>query len=54
MTSYLECAGNHRVMFDLLQGRPAMGTQWGRGAVGSATWTGVALSDVLTLAGVQG
>ena len=53
MTSYLECAGNHRVMFDLLQGRPAMGTQWGRGAVGSATWTGVALSDVLTLAGVK-
>ena len=53
MTSYLECAGNHRVMFDLLQGRPAMGTQWGRGAVGNASWTGVALSDVLTLAGVK-
>ncbi|MDE2747318.1 MAG: sulfite oxidase [Chloroflexota bacterium] len=53
MTSYLECAGNHRVMFDLLQGRAAQGTQWGRGAIGNAEWTGVSLADVLTLAGVQ-
>ncbi len=52
LTSYLECAGNHRVMFDLLQGRPASGTQWGRGAVSNANWTGVALADVLRLAGV--
>ena len=52
MTSYLECAGNHRVMFDLLQGRAARGTQWGRGAIGNAEWTGVSLADVLTLAGV--
>lgn len=51
MTSYLECAGNHRVMFDLLQGRAAKGTQWGRGAIGNAEWTGVSLADVLTLAG---
>ncbi|MXX48620.1 MAG: molybdopterin-dependent oxidoreductase [Chloroflexi bacterium] len=53
MTSYLECAGNHRVMFDLLQGRAAKGTQWGRGAIGNAEWTGVSLADLLTLAGVQ-
>ncbi|MCY3922761.1 MAG: sulfite oxidase [Chloroflexi bacterium] len=53
MTSYLECAGNHRVMFDLLQGRAAKGTQWGRGAIGSADWTGVSLADVLRLAGVS-
>ncbi|MDE2965927.1 MAG: sulfite oxidase [Chloroflexota bacterium] len=53
MTSYLECAGNHRVMFDLLQGRSAKGTQWGRGAIGNAEWTGVALADVLALAGAQ-
>ncbi len=53
MTSYLECAGNHRVMFDLLQGRAAKGTQWGRGAIGNAEWTGVSLADVLTLAGVR-
>lgn len=52
MTAYLECAGNNRVMFDLLQGRPATGTQWGRGAIGNAAWTGVPLADVLTLAGV--
>ena len=53
MTAYLECAGNHRVMFDLLQSRPAQGTQWGRGAIGNAEWTGVSLADVLTLAGVH-
>ncbi|MCY3733648.1 MAG: molybdopterin-dependent oxidoreductase, partial [Chloroflexi bacterium] len=52
MTSYLECAGNHRVMFDVLQGRAAKGTQWGRGAIGNAEWSGVTLADVLTLAGV--
>lgn len=53
MTSYLECAGNHRVMFELLQGRAAKGTQWGRGAIGNAEWTGVSLADVLTLSGVR-
>jgi DMSO/TMAO reductase YedYZ molybdopterin-dependent catalytic subunit len=53
LVSYLECAGNQRVMFDLLQGRPTEGTQWGRGAVGNAEWQGVSLSDVLTLAGVS-
>ena len=53
MTSYLECAGNHRVMFDLLQGRAATGTQWGRGSIGNAEWTGVSLADVLTLAGAR-
>ena len=52
LTSYLECAGNHRVMFDLLQGRAAKGTQWGRGAIGSAEWTGTSLADVLSLAGI--
>lgn len=52
ITAYLECAGNHRVMFDLLQGRAAKGTQWGRGAIGNAQWTGVSLADVLTLGGV--
>lgn len=51
--SYLECAGNHRAMFDLVQGRAASGTQWGRGAVGNAEWTGVPLRDVLTEAGIN-
>ncbi|MCY3577861.1 MAG: molybdopterin-dependent oxidoreductase, partial [bacterium] len=52
VTAYLECAGNHRVMFDRLQGRAADGTQWGRGAIGNGTWIGVSLADVLTLAGL--
>ncbi len=52
LVSYLECAGNHRAMFDLVQGRPAQGTQWMTGAVGNAEWTGVALRDVLTRAGI--
>ena len=40
-------------MFDLVQGRPAQGTQWMTAAVGSAEWTGVALRDVLTQAGIR-
>ena len=39
-------------MFGRLQGRAAKGTQWGTGAVGNGVWLGVALSDVLTLAGI--
>ncbi len=53
LTSYLECAGNHRAMFDLLNGQKASGTQWMTGAVGNGEWTGVALRDVLTLAGIR-
>ena len=52
VTAYLECAGNHRVMFDRLQGRAADGTQWGRGAIGNGIWIGVSLADVLILAGL--
>ncbi len=52
LVSYVECAGNQRAMFDRIQGRPAEGTQWGRGAVSNAEWQGVALADVLTLAGI--
>ena len=52
MISYLECAGNHRSMFNELQGRESEGTQWGRGAIGNGEWVGVSLRDVLTLAGV--
>ncbi len=50
VTAYLECAGNQRAMFKLLHGQAGKGTQWGRGAVGNADWTGVPLRDVLTLA----
>ena len=52
LTCYLECAGNHRSMFELLQGRETLGTQWGTGAVGNAEWTGAALRDVLLAAGI--
>ena len=51
--SYLECAGNHRAMFGLLQGRQSSGTQWATGAIGNGEWVGVALRDVLTLAGIS-
>lgn len=53
LTAYLECAGNHRAMFDLLQGRQTSGTQWMTGAVGNGEWGGAALGDVLTLAGIH-
>ena len=53
LVCYLECAGNHRAMFELLQGRQAQGTQWGTGAIGNAEWTGVPLRDVLTAAGIS-
>jgi len=53
LTSYLECAGNHRAMFGLLQGRESSGTQWMTGAVGNGEWVGVPLRDVLTLAGIH-
>ncbi len=53
LTSYLECAGNHRAMFHLVKGRKASGTQWMTGAVGNGEWSGVALRDVLILAGIH-
>jgi sulfite oxidase len=46
----LECAGNGRGLFRLPS---TSGTQWERGAVGTATWRGVKLGDVLDRAGVQ-
>ena len=52
LVSYLECAGNHRAMFDLMQGRAAEGTQWMTGAIGNGEWTGTPLRDVLELSGI--
>ncbi len=52
LISYLECAGNHRAMFNLLNGQETSGTQWMNGAVGNGEWVGARLSDVLTLAGI--
>ena len=53
LTAYLECAGNHRAMFDLVNGRKASGTQWMTGGVSNGEWVGAAMRDVLTLAGIQ-
>ena len=50
--SYLECGGNQRKFFGAVLGKVAQGTQWGRGAVGMAEWTGVPLVEVLEQAGV--
>lgn len=46
----LECAGNGRGLYALPN---TSGTQWGRGAVGNARWTGVAMATVLERAGVK-
>ncbi len=51
--SYVECGGNQRAFFASILGQPARGTQWGRGAVGMAVWTGVPLAEVLTRAGLR-
>jgi DMSO/TMAO reductase YedYZ molybdopterin-dependent catalytic subunit len=44
MTCVLECAGNGRAVFPLAS---TSGTQWERGAVGNATWTGAELAFLL-------
>ena len=49
VTATLQCAGNRRA--DLIAIRDIPGeAPWGPGATGTATWTGVALADVLALA----
>ena len=51
-TVTLQCAGNRRS--GLIDVRPIPGeAPWGPGATGTARWTGVALRDVLTQAGIQ-
>jgi sulfite oxidase len=46
----LQCAGNRRAGLVAIRDIPGE-APWGAGATGTATWTGVALSDVLALAG---
>src|ERR1044072_3399380 len=45
----LECAGNNRSFLE----QKVKGVQWGLGAVGNASWTGVPLSAVLERAKVR-
>ena len=49
----IECAGNRRVLLGKEFGHRFEGTQWGRGAIGTAEWTGVRLGDLLEPAGVS-
>jgi DMSO/TMAO reductase YedYZ molybdopterin-dependent catalytic subunit len=49
-TLTIECAGNGRGRLELPQ---TSGVQWGVGAVGTATWTGVPLAALLERAGVR-
>jgi sulfite oxidase len=48
VTAVLQCAGNGRS----LHSPRVPGVQWGQGAMGQATWTGVRLRDLLQRAGV--
>jgi sulfite oxidase len=50
LTATLQCAGNRRAGLIAVRDIPRE-APWGPGATGTATWTGVALADVLGLAG---
>jgi sulfite oxidase len=49
VTATLQCAGNRRAGLMAIRDIPGE-APWGPGATGTATWTGVALADVLALA----
>ena len=59
LDAFIECAGNHRVLFETVLGHKldrreaVVEVRWELGAVGNARWEGVALRDVLALAGVK-
>lgn len=50
VTATLQCAGNRRVGLMAIRELPGE-EPWGPGATGTATWSGVALAEVLALAG---
>ena len=50
VTATLQCAGNRRAGLSAIRDIPGE-APWGPGATGTATWTGVALADVLAVAG---
>jgi sulfite oxidase len=50
VTATLQCAGNRRAGLIAIRDIPGE-APWGPGATGTARWTGVALGDVLALAG---
>jgi sulfite oxidase len=53
VTATLQCAGNRRSRLVAVRDIPGE-APWGPGATGTAIWTGVALADVLALAGPLG
>lgn len=52
ITATLQCSGNRRSHMTL-HSRGTQGLQWSVGAIGTATWTGVKLRDVLAHAGMD-
>jgi DMSO/TMAO reductase YedYZ molybdopterin-dependent catalytic subunit len=53
VSSFLECTGNGRALFELQQHMAVPGTPWLLGGIGMATWSGVRLSSVLRGAGLR-
>jgi sulfite oxidase len=53
VTATLQCAGNRRAGLVAVRDIPGQ-APWGPGATGTATWTGVALADVLALVAPTG
>lgn len=53
VTKAIECSGNGRAFFDIVQDRKTEGSQWKLGAVGVGEWTGVRLAELLERAGVK-
>ncbi len=51
VTAVMQCAGNRRA--DMQEVRPTSGDPWAPGAIGNASWTGVALADLLRAAGAD-
>lgn len=51
VTAVMQCAGNRRV--DMQQVEQTSGDLWASGAIGNAEWTGVALADLLRVAGTS-
>ncbi len=48
-TAVIQCSGNGRSLFE----PRVFGGEWGNGAMGNVTWTGVRLKDVLLKAGIK-
>lgn len=51
ISALIECAGNARSYYPGQQNQPVPGTPWTLGGVGSASWRGVRLAEVLRAAG---